>query len=271
HDNLRQKLWTINAANEASAREQTLRLQQKKVEEKELRVALTQLRKQTSSKAEHSKTGQHLPAGLVDTLEANDLKKELEVAAVQLEHIKLRHRLHREEKLIRQKEELADGLHLIDFEQLKIENQTYNEKIEERNEELLKLRRKITSVVQIFAHKEHTRLEAQRTAMDAQVLAHRDTLMHIKRRRDVLRQQSARMRQSNGLFGNLPLLHDYEAKCHQKEDLEQQIVALRAAYGQATQDVVEYKQKLYTLSIANLMPSVPSRFAAAPSSARPAI
>lgn len=31
-------------------------------------------------------------------------------------------------------EELAAGLHLIDFEQLKIENQTYNEKIEERNE-----------------------------------------------------------------------------------------------------------------------------------------
>jgi len=34
----------------------------------------------------------------------------------------------------RVQEELADGLHLIDFEQLKIENQTYNEKIEERNE-----------------------------------------------------------------------------------------------------------------------------------------
>ena len=33
-------------------------------------------------------------------------------------------------------EELAEGLHLIDFEQLKIENQTYNEKIEERNEVL---------------------------------------------------------------------------------------------------------------------------------------
>lgn len=35
-------------------------------------------------------------------------------------------------------EELAEGLHLIDFEQLKIENQTYNEKIEERNEVFLK-------------------------------------------------------------------------------------------------------------------------------------
>lgn len=31
-------------------------------------------------------------------------------------------------------EELGEGLHMIDFEQLKIENQTYNEKIEERNE-----------------------------------------------------------------------------------------------------------------------------------------
>ena len=35
---------------------------------------------------------------------------------------------------LKSKEELAEGLHLIDFEQLKIENQTYNEKIEERNE-----------------------------------------------------------------------------------------------------------------------------------------
>jgi hypothetical protein len=43
-------------------------------------------------------------------------------------------------------------LHLIDFEQLKIENQTLNEKIEERNEELHKLRKKITTTVVILSH-----------------------------------------------------------------------------------------------------------------------
>ena len=43
---------------------------------------------------------------------------------------------------------MVAGLHLIDFEQLKIENQTLNEKIEERNEELLKLRKKTTTTVQ---------------------------------------------------------------------------------------------------------------------------
>lgn len=49
-------------------------------------------------------------------------------------------------------EELKDGLYLIDFEQLKMENQTYNEKIEERNEEILKLRKKIHTTVLILTH-----------------------------------------------------------------------------------------------------------------------
>lgn len=52
------------------------------------------------------------------------------------------------EATVRQKEELAQGLHLIDFEQLKIENQALTEKIEERGEELLKLRRRITTTAQ---------------------------------------------------------------------------------------------------------------------------
>lgn len=49
----------------------------------------------------------------------------------------------------RDKEQLAEGLHLIDFEQLKIENQSLNEKIEEHNDELIKLRRKMTVTVQV--------------------------------------------------------------------------------------------------------------------------
>jgi hypothetical protein len=70
----------------------------------------------------------------LDQLEAAMLKKENEVSVLRLDNIKMRNKLRRHELLLRQKEELADGLHLIDFEQLKIENQTYNEKIEERNE-----------------------------------------------------------------------------------------------------------------------------------------
>ena len=49
-------------------------------------------------------------------------------------------------------EENAEGLHLIDFEQLKIENQSLAEKIEERNDELARLRGKTSQVMQILAH-----------------------------------------------------------------------------------------------------------------------
>ena len=51
-----------------------------------------------------------------------------------LKNIHLRYQLRKLEQTLKQKEELSEGLHLIDFEQLKIENQSLNEKIEERNE-----------------------------------------------------------------------------------------------------------------------------------------
>lgn len=79
--------------------------------------------------------------------------------------------MKKREGQLKSKEELAEGYHMIDFEQLKIENQTYSEKIEERNEvrrtspwlfiiefcfyfvqELMKLRKKISNTVQILSH-----------------------------------------------------------------------------------------------------------------------
>ena len=41
---------------------------------------------------------------------------------------------------------------MIDFEQLKINNVDLNEKIEERNEDILKLKRKVTATVQVLTH-----------------------------------------------------------------------------------------------------------------------
>ena len=78
-----------------------------------------------------------------------DQEKEEEVQRVRLKNIHLNNQMKRLEQTLKQKEELAEGLHLIDFEQLKIENQSLNEKIEERNEELLKLRKKTTTTVQV--------------------------------------------------------------------------------------------------------------------------
>jgi len=52
------------------------------------------------------------------------------------------------ESQLRQKEEMGDVLHYIDFHQLQIENKQYVQKIEERNEELLKLKLTTGTTVQ---------------------------------------------------------------------------------------------------------------------------
>ena len=41
---------------------------------------------------------------------------------------------------------------MIDFEQLKINNIDLNEKIEERNDDILKLKKKVTSTIQVLTH-----------------------------------------------------------------------------------------------------------------------
>ena len=60
--------------------------------------------------------------------------------------------MNRLKKELKKMEDYFEGLHIIDFEQLKIENNTLTEKIEDRNEEIHKLRNKINSTVQTLAH-----------------------------------------------------------------------------------------------------------------------
>ncbi len=100
---------------------------------------------------------------------------------------------------------MSSELHMIDFEQLKIENQSLNEKIEERNEELLKLRKKTTSTVQVLTHlkeklqfiqAENQVLKAELTGLEADLGHHRDAVTKVKFQRDQLRQENAKLKAS---------------------------------------------------------------------------
>ena len=49
-----------------------------------------------------------------------------------------------------QKEEMGEVLHEVDFNQLKIENQQYIEKIDERNQDLLRLKLMAGNTLQVL-------------------------------------------------------------------------------------------------------------------------
>ena len=54
------------------------------------------------------------------------------------------------EQQLHQKEDMGEVLHVVDFDQLKIENQQYLDRIEERNTELLRLKATTGKAVQVL-------------------------------------------------------------------------------------------------------------------------
>ena len=95
------------------------------------------MKRDSAEKSISTQTGKAPSRKEIDLYFAREQSKDDEVNEVRLENIKLKNQLAKKEREQKAKEELGDGLHMIDFEQLKIENQTYNEKIEERNEVIL--------------------------------------------------------------------------------------------------------------------------------------
>lgn len=186
-----------------------------------------------------------------------DQEKEEEVQRVRLKNIHLSNQLKRIEQTLRQKEELAEGLHLIDFEQLKIENQSLNEKIEERNEELLKLRKKTTTTVQILTHvreklqfieKENASLAAQLEELDAQLSERRDKLGKAKAARDTLRQNGRRIKETSVFITTPALLEDIEVYKEKKEALLFQTEDLKKEFATLADTIAKANARLMSMT-----------------------
>ncbi|CAB3994329.1 Hypothetical predicted protein [Paramuricea clavata] len=197
------------------------RCSEKQFKVQEVRNEFLKHKTDMAKQALNSRSGRPIPLKDIEQYQQLEQKKDHEVMLVRLENIKLKNRLKKREIQLKAKEELAEGLHLIDFEQLKIENQTYNEKIEERNEELLKLRKKITTTVQVLTHLkeklqfvqgENGEQRSTLKTVDANVAQKRDILTRTKQARDALRIDNVKLRQKCGLLGNEPLLRDYEER-----------------------------------------------------------
>ncbi|KAM8804109.1 cilia- and flagella-associated protein 184 [Rhynchonycteris naso] len=172
----------------------------------------------------------------VEQIQALEDKKEKEMSAVRLENVQLKQSLVHFATRMRTQEDMAEGLLLIDFEQLKIENQTFNEKVEARNEELLKLRNKVNNNVQIITHVkeklhfvdiENARKKSQLLEIETQVALKRDLLTKTKQARDRLRTDNIKLNQKCGLLGKEPLLRDMEDKVGKRELLKERLGSLK--------------------------------------------
>merc|ERR1711874_619887 len=147
---LKLRLQQVKAAR--MSEELKNQLETKRQKAIECRDSFQEFKRQVARHAEYARTGRKIPEKIIQEVEEFELDKDAEVEEVRGANISLKNRLAKLEQMLRKKDELAENLHVIDFEQLKIENQTLNEKIEERNEELHKLRKKTIVTVQIITH-----------------------------------------------------------------------------------------------------------------------
>ncbi|XP_041375443.1 coiled-coil domain-containing protein 113-like [Gigantopelta aegis] len=82
---------------------------------------------------------------------------------------------------LKQKEEMGEVLHEVDFNQLKIENQQYLEKIDERNQDLLRLKLMAGNTLQvlnIYKKKLHT-LTMESERLDTEITSRNELLKRI--------------------------------------------------------------------------------------------
>ena len=198
-------------------------------------------------------TGKAIPERVISEKMSQEDKKESELERARLKNIHLRYQLRRLEQTLKAKEELSEGLHLIDFEQLKIENQSLNEKIEERNEDLLKLRKKATTTIHVLTHvkeklefvkAENTQLQRQVAELEQLLADLREKLTQTKKDRDLFVNENVRMKEKMPMIGSEDLLLDYEQRKKQIEDLRMSAVTLNNEHTELMQWISAHQSQL---------------------------
>jgi len=192
-----------------------------------------------------------------DALERSERAAREAVSAARQRNIVLRNRIRRIQEKMTQSENLGQGLHLIDFEQLNIENHSLNEKIEERSEELLKLRERISRTVQIVTHvkekhqylrKDNERLAGDLEEVERALDERRDHLQSLKG--DVVgrRRELERMKKSNLRVTDDALLNNFEGTFHRTDELMEDLALARSEWVKVNNEVKklerEYKLKM---------------------------
>jgi len=190
-------------------------------------------------KSENSRTGKPLANRLVQQFEAAEAKREEDLERVRLRNISMRTQLKKLERSLRAREQLAEGLHIIDFEQLKVENQTLNEKIEERSEELTKLKRKKTTTVQVLTHvreklrfieNENSKVSERLAEVENDTMGKRGNLTGIKKQRDLVRGDNVELKRRQGFASSNGLLQDFEKRSGSLQDIKAELEELQSRY-----------------------------------------
>jgi len=106
----------------------------------EIKREAFEFRRDIVAGAVNPRTGTIMSERVAQYYEGKIKSKDVQIEKLKLKNLSLKNQCLKLEAQLQHKEEMGEVFLPIDFDQLKIENQQYMEKIEERNNELLKLK-----------------------------------------------------------------------------------------------------------------------------------
>ena len=217
--------------------------------------------KEKAKESVFSRNNKGIPAKRIEEFEAQEDSLYAHVHETRIIYIKLRNRMKKISHTLSDREKKKDGMHLIDFEQLKIENTNLNEKIEERNEDLLKLRKKATTTIHVLTHvkekmefvkNENATLQKQVAQLEEQLCTLRDKLASSKRERDVFAHDNQKMKEKMPMIGSEDLLLDYEVRKKEIENCRIEVVDLTNKHHELMQWINGHQPVLETMQSASV-------------------
>ncbi|BBN18338.1 hypothetical protein MPTK1_8g01760 [Marchantia polymorpha subsp. ruderalis] len=196
--------------------------------------------------AQHSVSGQILSEVVLNQLQERNKHATLEMEKCRIVQRQLLAHLHKLEQARKKKDQLPEGLHLVDYEQLKMENESLAEKIHAKNEEIVIMRKKRTSTVHALSH---VREKLQFVEKDTKIVSDRldevekglhqgrIDLHNLKSRCEHISQKKSRLQKSMVNISDPLLLDDLENLKDDAEATEEIILDLRQRYDAIHKDL----------------------------------
>mmetsp|Transcript_28556 Transcript_28556/g.70669 ORF Transcript_28556/g.70669 Transcript_28556/m.70669 type:complete len:348 (-) Transcript_28556:109-1152(-) len=186
----------------------------------------------------NSAPGKPVSEKVLHFLEDKLRTKDSVVDKLTLKNAALKQQILKLENQLQHKEEMGEVLHVIDFDQLKIENQQYLEKIEERNNELLKLKLTTGNIVQTLnaSKKRLNRLMMESETLKRMIVEKQALTKKVGEEIDAIEVEKVKVKKANAA------LHKQIEESGMPEVLE--YVTQKAAAHQLQKDLQNYERKV---------------------------
>ena len=226
----------IEQAKNASMEELNATLKERLARLEDIKNQFAQVRQGVLKDAESFRSHQSIPARVVTEVEEKLLEKSAEVEDARKVMLTLKRRLATLQSLIKARERLADNLTVMDYEQLKIENQASKDSLNKTEQDLSDATAKFAELVHLNAHysarlqifgNDKVKLELTLKGLKEEHTVQRDLLFSTKKERDGFRVAAGRAKKSSEISKNKVLVSDFEKNKDILKNLELQAHALK--------------------------------------------